>query len=225
MSTVPAIGLIVGCYLVGAVPFGLIVVRAARGIDIRTAGSGNIGTTNVARVAGKKLAILVFLLDFAKGYLPVLGVHTIVTNHGADQLVPVAAGLATVVGHMFPVYLKFKGGKGVATGAGMLAALVPWALGVSFLVWVFVVGATRYISLGSMSAAVALPVSFVAFHRTSAFGSDVLLTLLCVTVAALVIVRHRSNIKRLLTGTENRLGGTGKKFTEDAAATEVGEKE
>lgn len=224
LSVVLTIGVIVGCYLVGAVPFGLIAVRAAKGIDIRTVGSGNIGATNVARVAGKNLAVLVFLLDFAKGLFPVMLAQAVAQVYGGSQLLPVLAGLATVLGHMFPVYLKFKGGKGVATGAGMLAALVPWALGVSFLTWVVVVGLTRYISLGSMTAAAALPISFVAFHDRSAFGDHISLTLFCMVVGALVIVRHKSNLKRLLAGTENRLGASGKSAGTDTAATGPGEK-
>ncbi len=215
MNTLVAVGLIVGCYLVGAVPFGLIVVKAFKGVDIRTVGSGNIGATNVARAAGKKVAILVFLLDFAKGYLPVMGVLTLAERQGAHQLVGVLAGLSTVLGHMFPVYLKFRGGKGVATGAGMLGALVPVALGISFIVWALVVGATRYISLGSMSAAVALPVSFVAIYHASALRDDIWLSAFCITVGALVIIRHRPNISRLLAGTENRLGRRAKSPEED----------
>ena len=207
MNVFLAAGLVIGCYLTGAVPFGLLLVKAFKGIDIRTVGSGNIGATNVARAAGRKVAILVFVLDFAKGYLPVLGVLYLSKAHGGGQLLPVIAGLATVLGHMFPVYLKFRGGKGVATGAGMLAALVPLALGVSFIVWVLIVGATRYVSLGSMSASVALPVSFIAFYRESAFDEDVALMVFCVIIGALVIVRHRHNIRRLLTGTESRIGG------------------
>ena len=207
MSIAIATGLIVVCYLAGAIPFGLLVVKAFKGIDIRTVGSGNIGATNVARAAGRKVAVLVFLLDFAKGYLPVLGVLLLSKRYEPSQLLPVLAGLATVVGHMFPVYLKFRGGKGVATGAGMLAALVPLPLGIAFIVWVLVVGASRYISLASICAVVALPVSFIVLNGGNALDGKLTYTVFCVVIAALVIVRHRSNIKRLLSGTENRVGG------------------
>jgi len=200
------IPMLIGCYLIGAIPFGLVLVKALKGVDIRTVGSGNIGATNVARAAGRKIAILVFLLDFAKGYLPVLGVIAVIRYLDINPIVSILAGLATVLGHMFPLYLKFRGGKGVATGAGMLAALVPLALGVAFIVWVLVVGATRYISLGSISAAIALPVSFVVFYRETAFNRELWLTLFCIFVGVLVIVRHRHNIKRLLSGSENRIG-------------------
>jgi glycerol-3-phosphate acyltransferase PlsY len=201
-----ALVFIILCYLIGAIPFGLIVVKWLKGVDIRELGSGNIGATNVARAAGRNIAVLVFILDFFKGFLPVIIILTFVDGYGAGSFVPVLTGLATVLGHMFPVYLKFKGGKGVATGAGMLGALVPLALGVAFIVWVLVVGVSRYISLGSMSAAVALPISYIIIEHKEAFGKNWVLTVFCIVVAALVIVRHRHNIKRLLAGTENRIG-------------------
>ena len=197
---------IVLCYLIGAIPFGLLIVRWLKGADIREIGSGNIGATNVARAAGTLVAVLVFILDFAKGYFPVEVVKQFAVGGEHSMVVPVLAGLATVLGHMFPVYLKFKGGKGVATGAGMLTALVPYALGVSVIAWIVVVGITRYVSLGSMSAAVALPIAFMIIEHKNAFGKYWPLTLFCFIIGALVVVRHRHNIKRLLEGSENRLG-------------------
>ena len=206
MDTFLAVLFIVGCYLAGAVPFGLIVVRKLKGVDIRTIGSGNIGATNVARAAGKKVAILVFALDFAKGLVPTLLVYLVVEWTDMRLGVAVIAGLATVLGHMFPVYLKFKGGKGVATAAGMLTALAPLALAISILVWVLVVGISKYVSLGSISAAVALPISFILSNLDTAFNKHVAITELCLILCALVIFAHRANIKRLLAGKENRVG-------------------
>ncbi len=207
--TVLIIALIVASYFIGAVPFGLLVVRHIKGVDIRTVGSGNIGATNVARVAGKKIAILVFVLDFTKGFVPVFGAWLLKPLYGGTDLVPIACGLATVLGHMFPVYLKFRGGKGVATGAGMLCALVPKPLLAAFVVWVAIVAITRYVSLASISASVTLPVSLVAIEGGKAFKEDIWLTVFCIILAALVILRHRSNIKRLLARGESRVGGAG----------------
>ena len=204
MAAATVIFLIAASYFAGAVPFGLIVVRKLKGIDIRTAGSGNIGTTNVARAAGKKIALLVLALDFAKGFAPVFGAQVLGPLYGETRLVPIACGLMAVVGHMFPIYLKFKGGKGVATGAGMLTALAPEALLAAFAVWVAMFAITRYVSLASICAAVILPVSFVAIKGGKAFGEDIWITVFCVILGALVITRHYSNIKRLLAKTENR---------------------
>jgi glycerol-3-phosphate acyltransferase PlsY len=206
LDTFLAVLFIVACYAAGAVPFGLIVVKKLKGIDIRTIGSGNIGATNVARAAGKKVAILVFALDFAKGFVPTILVYLVVEWTDMRLGVAVIAGLATVLGHMFPVYLKFKGGKGVATAAGMLTALAPLALAISVLVWVLVVGISKYVSLGSISAAVALPLSFILSNLDTAFGKHVAITELCLILCALVIFAHRANIKRLLAGKENRVG-------------------
>src|SRR3954468_21916969 len=141
-------------YLAGDLPFGYLVARS-RGVDIFAAGSGNIGATNVGRVLGRKFGLLVFVLDFLKGAVPT----AIATRFdgGADWL-PVAAGLAAFVGHMFPVYLRFRGGKGVATGAGVVAVLLPGPTAVAVLVWVTVLAATRYVSLASVLAAVTLAV-------------------------------------------------------------------
>ncbi len=206
MDTFLAVFMIVACYAAGAVPFGLIIVKKLKGVDIRTVGSGNIGATNVARAAGKKVALLVFGLDFAKGFVPTILVYLIVEWTDMRLGVAVMAGLATVLGHMFPVYLKFKGGKGVATAAGMLAALAPLALAISILVWVMVVGVSKYVSLGSLSAAVALPISFILSNLETAFGKHIAITELCLILCALVAFAHRANIKRLLAGTENKVG-------------------
>lgn len=194
-------------YLVGALPFGYLIARA-RGVDIFHAGSGNIGATNVGRVLGRRFGILVFLLDFAKGAGPVLAARHFAprwdTGLPADAL-PVVAGLAAFLGHLFPIYLGFRGGKGVATGAGVVAVLVPVpALG-GLLAWVAVVCATRTVSLASLAAALALCLFRLVFTVTQSGEPNVIITVFCFVAAGLVVARHRANIGRLLQGTENRL--------------------
>ncbi len=191
-------------YLLGAVPFGLIVARA-RGIDIREAGSGNIGATNVFRIVGKSWGVLTFVCDALKGFLPAFCFPLLpLWQDGAPGPVTVAVvcGCLAVVGHVYPVYLKFKGGKGIATSAGALLGMAPAAVGIGLAVWAAVTFSTRYVSLGSVSAAVAIAVAAWLLY-----GSDNLLVPWALTVlAVLAIWRHRGNIRRLLNGTEHRFG-------------------
>jgi acyl-phosphate glycerol 3-phosphate acyltransferase len=197
--------LLVGAYLLGAVPFGYVLARW-HGIDIFQHGSGNIGATNVGRVLGKRYGILVFVLDFAKGAIPT----ALAARFGPQAdlppgLLPVAAGLAAFLGHLFPVYLGFRGGKGVATGAGVVAVLLPWAAAAAFLTWLTLVAWTRYISLASVVAGGALCV-FRVFGLPEPFAVEHrILTVFCFVAAGLVLVRHKSNVSRLLQGTESRL--------------------
>jgi acyl-phosphate glycerol 3-phosphate acyltransferase len=196
-------------YLVGAIPFGYLVGRL-RGVDVIHQGSGNIGATNVGRVLGWRFGILVFVLDFAKGAVPTAVATALTRSPSLDlaALAPgalgVAAGLAAFLGHLFPVYLRFRGGKGVATGAGVIAVLLPVPALVALLTWVAVVSAFRYVSLASIAAVLSLcaarfwtPEPLAAANRT--------LTVFCLVAAALVVVRHRTNLTRLLHGNENRL--------------------
>ncbi len=194
-------------YLLGAIPFGYVIARA-RGVDILHQGSGNIGATNVGRVLGRRYGILCFVLDFAKGALPVAAALAVRAHTGSEalpDLLPVTAGLAAFLGHLFPVYLRFRGGKGVATGAGVVAVLLPGpALG-AVLVWLAAVCASRYVSLASLAAAASL----IVFRRVlvdGPFAADhVVRTAFCLIAAGLVIVKHRANIGRLWHGNENRL--------------------
>ena len=214
---------IVAAYLIGSVPFGLLLGRA-RGVDLRKHGSGNIGATNAMRVLGKPLGILCFGLDLAKGAGPVLasGAWMGVLGEGgldAGATAPwMGVGLAAVVGHVFPISLRFRGGKGVATAFGALAAYWPWmsaAVGAALLVWLITVRATRYVSVASIAAALTLPAAMTISQLTrwpaghdgvrSASGGWPMLGLALV-LAALVIVRHRGNIARLREGTEGRVG-------------------
>lgn len=204
-STLAAIA--VGSYLFGSIPFGYILVRVFQGIDVRSIGSGNIGATNVARTGGKGLAITTLVLDAFKGWLPVFLVLTLhgIPASGPEQLHTFAtlAALAAVVGHMFPVWLGFKGGKGVATGLGVFLALAPKAVLIVLLLFFVVVAATRYVSLGSILAAATFPVA-LWWLKGNLFPAPALA--MCAATALLVIVRHHQNIGRLWAGTENRFG-------------------
>ena len=166
-----------------------------RGVDVRTVGSKNIGATNVFRTVGKKWGLLAFLCDFLKGFVPVL----LAKKFGGEAHLPLAVGLMTVVGHMFTCFMKFKGGKGIATGFGMLVALVPWLVLTAFGLWAVTVWLSHYISLGSMLAAATLG-SLVWFVPATP-----LLRGVATAIAVFVVVKHRSNIVRLAKGCENKI--------------------
>lgn len=185
-------------YLIGSVPNGLLIGKA-RGIDIRQHGSGNIGATNAFRVLGKKWGILVFILDFLKGLIAVQLAIAI----GGARLSPAASGiiggLAAIIGHNFPCWLRFKGGKGIATSGGVLVGLLPVVTAILIPVWAIVFFTTRYVSVASIAVAVALPIIVVLLY-----GAGGPLFWFALVVCALAVWRHRSNIKRLMEGTENR---------------------
>ena len=205
--SIQVVSVILISYLIGAIPFGFLIARW-RGVNIIQQGSGNIGATNVGRVLGKRFGILVFLLDFSKGAVPVLIARAVADwsapNSDANSL-KVAAGLAAFVGHIFPVFLSFRGGKGVATGAGVVAVLLPWpALG-AVLTWIAILCAFRYVSLASLAAAVIL-CGLHLLETVAPFAGDKrMLTLFCFVAAGLIFLRHRANIVRLVQGTENRV--------------------
>ena len=196
-------------YLAGSIPFGLIVGRLARGVDIREHGSGNLGATNAMRVLGRGLGGAVFALDFAKGFAPAFAAPHVAAAVGEGEVgtawAPLAAGLGAVLGHVFPIYLKFRGGKGVATSAGVFAALAPIATLAAFAVFAATVLATRFVSLGSVLAALALPAALV-LTEGGALRERLPVTAAAAAVALVVVVRHRGNLARLLAGTERRLG-------------------
>jgi acyl-phosphate glycerol 3-phosphate acyltransferase len=181
-----------------------------RGVDVFKAGSGNIGATNVGRVLGRRFGILVFVLDFAKGAVPAvaaMGLRTTLSSSNSLLMtaLPVLAGLSAFVGHLFPIYLRFRGGKGVATGAGVVTVLLPGPTLAGILTWIAVVGLTRYVSLASLSAGAVLCISHIAL-TPDPFGSDNwVLTAFAFLAVGLVFARHHANIKRLLQGNENRL--------------------
>ena len=194
-------------YLVGGVPFGYLIARW-RGVDILRQGSGNIGATNVSRVLGRRFGALVFLLDFGKGALPALAASFLSPFAGSglppDSL-PVAAGVAAFLGHLFPIYLRFRGGKGVATGVGVLSVLLPGTAAIVLAVWVVVLFATRYVSVASLTAGVLLCGLRLAITPEPWQREHIVVTAFCLFGTALVFLRHATNIRRLFQGTENRL--------------------
>jgi glycerol-3-phosphate acyltransferase PlsY len=201
LITLAALGL--GAYLVGSIPFGLLIARS-RGIDIRQHGSGNIGATNVLRVLGKPLGITTFVLDALKGYGPaVIGMQLVPETPEAAGL---TAGVATILGHSFPVYLGFKGGKGVATSAGVLLGIAPLAAGIGLALWAMVFAVSRYVSLASIVAAAAIPAVSWGLYAPERIATPVALTLL----GLLIILRHRSNLRRLIDGSESRFRKKGR---------------
>lgn len=193
-------------YLLGSVPTGFLVAQA-KGVDIRAVGSGNIGATNVLRTLGKPAGIFVLLVDALKGWVAVVLMTRLVLlafGLGVDaarmEVCQIIAALGAILGHNYTCWLQFKGGKGIATSAGVLLALVPWALITIFIIWIVVFALTRYVSLASLAAAAALPFASWATHES--------LTKVIVTgaMAALAIYKHKGNIQRLLNGTEPRFG-------------------
>jgi glycerol-3-phosphate acyltransferase PlsY len=182
-------------YLTGSVPFAFLVARGV-GIDVRTAGSGNVGAANVLRTAGAWRGVMVMVLDVAKGAAAVLLASVI--NAGAT--VTAFAAAAAVVGHIYPVWLRFRGGKGVAVAAGVFAVLTPLATGLAAALFLVIVSATRYVSLGSIAATVALPPAAWLTGESRAVVAAAAGT------GALILFRHRGNIRRLRAGTERRMG-------------------
>jgi glycerol-3-phosphate acyltransferase PlsY len=192
----------IGAYLFGATPWGFIIGKM-KGIDIRKHGSGNIGATNVTRTLGGGLGKLCFLLDTLKGFIPVFMASIMVEDSQVDSAMIVAT-LATVLGHMFPVYLKFKGGKGISTTGGALLALAPGAFICSALIWVISFKTSRYVSLASIIAAATLPLNAWLLNLTGLTKTTMPLIIFLAILGLLAVVRHISNIKRLLNGTESR---------------------
>jgi len=185
-------------YLLGAIPTSYLVVRAVKGVDLRTVGSGNLGATNLFRQLGWGYAIPVGIFDLLKGTIPVL---VFAPRAGATGALALAMGATAVLGHVYSVFVGFKGGKGVATAAGVVLGLAPWALLAAFVAWALVVGLTGFVSLGSILGALVFPAvtwlahpgqrPYIGFH---------------IVLALAIVVLHRANIRRLLAGTENRFG-------------------
>ncbi len=194
----------VGAYAVGGIPFSYIAGKLAKGIDLREHGSGNLGASNTYRILGGRIALAVLILDIAKGLVPVL-VASRFDAAGAEPFHALAATTGAILGHLFSPYLKFSGGKGIATSAGAFAGLAPWAFAVALAVFAAVFAARRIVSLASLAAAVTLPIAVVAMP---AFGLGVRHdSVLWVTVIVMlaVIWKHRGNIRRLRAGTEPAL--------------------
>jgi len=196
MPDLQALTLVCIAYLVGSIPFGLLVSRALARVDIRRHGSGNIGTANVLRIVGKWAAALTLLGDLLKGFLPVVAALSL----GASELWVADVGLAAVLGHNWSVYLRFAGGKGVATSFGALLAMTPLPALLGLLTWTAVVLIFRYTSLAALIASVCIPPVILFFTGAGPYLAFSLLA------ALLIFVRHRDNIKRLWAGTEHRVG-------------------
>ncbi|MBD3425824.1 MAG: glycerol-3-phosphate 1-O-acyltransferase PlsY [Candidatus Omnitrophica bacterium] len=195
---------VITAYLVGAIPTAYILARLFRGVDIRQHGSGNVGATNLARIMGKKAGIFVFILDFAKGFvgvtvIPVLFFDLFRGSGSPAELMLVLSGGASIIGHIWPVYLRFKGGKGVSTTAGVIAGLHPGILLGSLVIWGIVFAVWKYVSLSSITAAIALPVLALAT------GQDLVFVIFSGILCILGVYAHRKNIQRLLRGEETRI--------------------
>jgi glycerol-3-phosphate acyltransferase PlsY len=208
------LALIPSAYLLGSIPFGLLVGKA-KGVDPRKAGSGNIGATNVGRLLGKRFFALVFTLDLLKGLLPMLAAAYVLRGENPDRTTYVlwlAVGAAAILGHMFSIFLGFKGGKGVATSTGVLLGLwpyytIPGLVGAA--VWIIAFKVWRYVSLASILGCVAFPIAYVIIGLVlgwDVFGSQLPLLIFAVVMAGLITYKHRSNIARLRAGTELRAG-------------------
>ncbi|CDM65969.1 glycerol-3-phosphate 1-O-acyltransferase PlsY [Pyrinomonas methylaliphatogenes] len=195
--------LIIISYLLGSIPFGYLIVRHVSGDDVRRSGSGGTGATNVARRAGKGAGFLTLALDAAKGAAAVAVARSILSRGGEVDWGVAMASIAVVIGHIFPLWLGFRGGKGVATGLGVLLVLSPMAVLVLAPIFVIIVWLTRYVSLGSITAAVLLP--FVIWLLNSETARPIPLLTAASIISAVVILRHWGNIVRLLRRTENKL--------------------
>jgi acyl phosphate:glycerol-3-phosphate acyltransferase len=197
---------LLAAYLLGSIPFGYLIVKLASGADVRETGSGGTGATNVSRKAGKAAGIVTLALDALKGAAAVLVARRLTGEAGTSWVVGAAAALA-VIGHCYPVWLKFKAGKGVATGLGVFLAVAPWATLAAMAVFIIVVWRTRYVSLGSIIAAAFLPLWILLNHiwiePVADFGP--IMAALC-AVSGVIIFKHSENIKRLMTGEENKFG-------------------
>ena len=190
--------LIIGAYLVGSIPFGLVFSKVFAKVDIRRQGSRNIGATNVYRTLGKKLGALTLLADILKGFFPAW-LASVLTG---SEMIVCATALAAFLGHLYPIYLKFSGGKGVATAVGGYLVLAPWALLFAFVVFSLVMILSRYVSLSSMAAAIAVPL-FMCLSPEAYPGAFLGAATI---ITGLIVLRHKDNIKRILAGEESKVG-------------------
>ncbi len=187
-----------GAYLLGSIPTGLLLARR-RGLDIREAGSGNIGATNVARTLGRRLGLVVLVLDAVKGAVPTLAAAALHHHRDASAWLITTAGVAAVAGHCFPIWLRLRGGKGVATALGVMLVADPAATGIAAGLFLILYLLTHVVSIGSMTACAAMPVLVWQLGRPTP------VIVLAGAVAVVVLIRHQGNLRRLLSGRENRL--------------------
>jgi len=195
-----ALLLIIAAYLLGAIPFGLVFSRWLTGKDPRDFGSGNIGATNASRTGGKKIGLLTLAADIMKGIIPVAIAVQIGNDGQGNEWLIAAVAIAAFLGHIFPVYLKFKGGKGVATMFGVLLPWQPFVALIAFAIWLAAIALSRYVALASILAGISLPFS------AWLLGASTAAIYACALFCVLMAIRHQSNVQRLLAGTEDRVG-------------------
>lgn len=193
--------LMIVAYILGSIPNALWIGKVFKGIDVREHGSKNTGSTNAARVLGAKLGILTLILDISKGAIPTL----IATMLLDSSISVILVGICAILGHSFSIFMEFKGGKAVATTVGVFIVLVPGAILLAAVIFFLVFGITRYVSLSSMIGAISLPIWIILFYK------NIPLTIFGIIIAILIIVRHKSNIQRLLNGTESKFSINKKK--------------
>ena len=199
--------ILVAAYLIGSIPTSYLFGKA-KGIDLRKQGSGNVGATNALRVLGPKIGIITLFLDIAKGFLPVHICRLVLPD--SSDIFLIAVGISAISGHIFTIFLKFKGGKGVATSAGVFLALAPVATGITFAVFVIIVAVSRYVSLGSIIGVLVLVAVELITNLNNSFQHLAIL-ILSVVIGIFIIIRHRSNISRLVRGEENKISFRSKK--------------
>jgi acyl phosphate:glycerol-3-phosphate acyltransferase len=202
--------LVAGAYLLGSIPFGLLLAKLFSGTDVRKEGSGNIGATNVARVVGPLAGIATLILDIAKGAAAVLAAERLTRDSATWMML---AGLAALIGHCYPVWLKFKGGKGVATAAGIFLVFSPWAFLYAAILFVLVVTYWGYVSLGSISAAAAMPL-LLYFFWAPHHAPPLVIMFGSLAAALLITYKHRGNIQRLMDGVEPKFSSSKKRDAE-----------
>ncbi|MCK4957560.1 MAG: glycerol-3-phosphate 1-O-acyltransferase PlsY [Candidatus Cloacimonetes bacterium] len=194
------ISFIIVAYIMGSIPTSYILGKKFKGIDIRNFGSGNVGATNALRILGTKYGVISMILDMAKGAIPVFAAKFL----GYSDIWLILIALTAILGHIFTIFLKFKGGKGVATSAGVFIALAPSAIGIALLVFIIVVWISKYVSLGSILAASTLFAVELIINIRNGFQQKEILTLITI-VALFIIIKHKANIKRLIAGNENKI--------------------
>lgn len=218
-------------YLLGSIPSAIWVGKLTKGIDVREHGSGNAGTTNTFRVLGVPAGITVFVMDFMKGFVPSFWLSTYAFDLFSGPLAPplwdveaflkIACGMFAVIGHMFPIFAKFKGGKGAATSAGMLFGIEPVSIGISFALFGVIILVTRYVSLASITATVLYPINLLVMRFFLGQEVDGSIIVFAIIIAAGIIYKHKSNIKRLWEGTENKVGKKNKQNVCPPAETQT----
>lgn len=192
------IALAIGSYLLGSIPFGFIVAKKLKGIDIRDHGSGNIGATNIMRVIGPVPAAAVFIADILKGFIPVMAAK--IWIQPPSDLFIIGCGVIAIIGHTLSVFLNFKGGKGVATGLGVIIGLNPLIAAIAFGIWIVVLAISRYVSLASMVASLSVPIMMMYLQSSWTF------TIFTAIIAIYIIIKHRENIVRIINGNESKIG-------------------